>query len=74
MPAQWTGKIVGELHNNKLTAKELANELGWHDKYLSQVLNREHPPKDAQQKVTEALERLIRKKSIDAANTMLHEH
>lgn len=62
MPAQWTGKIVGEIHNNKLTAKELAKELGWHDKYLSQVLNCDDPPKDAEQKVSAALERLIERK------------
>lgn len=33
MPAQWTGEVVGKIHNNRLTAKELAEELGWNDKY-----------------------------------------
>ena len=51
MPAQWTGEVVGKIHNNRLTAKELAEELGWNDKYLSQVLNSENPPKNAEQKV-----------------------
>lgn len=50
MPAQWTGRIVGELHNNDLTAKELAKEADWNDKYLSQVLNSESPPKGAEQR------------------------
>ena len=45
MPAQWTGRIVGELHNKKLTLKELAREVGWNDKYLSQVINAENPPR-----------------------------
>ena len=62
MPAQWTGKIVGEIHNNRLTCKELAKELGWNEKYLSQVLNSEDPPKDAEHKVGTALERLIERK------------
>lgn len=63
MPAQWTGRIVGELHNNKLTLKELAKEVNWNDKYLSQVINSENPPKGAEQKLTEAMNRLIEKRA-----------
>ena len=63
MPAQWTGVVVGKIHNNQLTAKELAKEIGWNDKYLSQVLNSENPPKDAEQKVNDALNRIIERKS-----------
>lgn len=62
MPAQWTGRIVGEIHNNRLTAKALAEEVGWNDKYLSQVLNSENPPKGAEKKLTAALERIIERK------------
>lgn len=64
MPAQWTGAIVGEIHNNRLTAKDLAKELDWNPKYLSQVLNSENPPKDAEQKVTAALARIIAQKEV----------
>ena len=63
MPAQWTGRIVGELHNNNLTAKELAREVNWNDKYLSQVLNSENPPRNAEEKLMSALNRLIGKVS-----------
>lgn len=63
MPAQWTGRIVGELHNNRITMKELAKEVGWNDKYLSQVINSENPPKGAEQKLTEAMNRLIEKQT-----------
>ena len=63
MPAQWTGEVVGKIHNNRLTAKELAEELGWNDKYLSQVLNSENPPNNAEQKVNDALGRIIERKS-----------
>ena len=28
MPAQWTGEVVGKIHNNRLTAMELADALG----------------------------------------------
>lgn len=63
MPAQWTGEVVGKIHNNRLTAKEFAEELGWNDKYLSQVLNSENPPKNAEKKVNDALGRIIERKS-----------
>lgn len=63
MPAQWTGRIVGEIHNNRLTCKDLAKEVGWNEKYLSQVLNSENPPKDAEAKLNAALDRLITQKS-----------
>lgn len=63
MPAQWTGKIVGEMHNNNITGKMLAAELGWHEKYLSQVLNSIVTPKNAEVKVSAALERLIERRT-----------
>ena len=63
MPAQWTGRIVGEIHNNGLTRKELAKEVGWNEKYLIQVLNSENPPKAAEQKVSEALARILARRA-----------
>lgn len=62
MPAQWTGKIVGEMHINDITGKMLAAEVDWNEKYLSQVLNSEHPPKNAEEKLTGALNRIIERK------------
>lgn len=72
MPAQWTGAIVGELHNKGITAKQLAAELDWHEKYLSRVLNSADPPKRAEEKVRAALERIIRK--TDGSNKTVAPH
>lgn len=72
MPAQWTGTVVGKIHNNSLTAKELAKEIGWNEKYLSQVLNSENPPKRAEQKVCNALDRIIERKSKSTSDTPPH--
>lgn len=66
MPAQWTGAIVGEMHLNGITGKALASELGWNEKYLSQVLNSNNPPKSAQQKVTDALKRIVQRNGKEA--------
>lgn len=59
MPEQWTARLVGQLHMKKLTARRLAAEVGWNEKYLSAVLNGHRTPKRAQQVLEAALERLI---------------
>lgn len=58
MPAQWTGKLIGEMHLLGVTSKELAVEVGWHPKYLSVVLNGHKEPKGAEDKLRAALSRL----------------
>ena len=59
MPAQWTATLIGEMHLHGIKAKQLAEEVGWHEKYLSVVLNGHRNPKDAEQKLRAALDRLI---------------
>lgn len=59
MPAQWTAVIIGKMHLNAVTAKDLSAEVGWHPKYLSQVLNSRVNPKCAEEKLTAALERIV---------------
>ena len=58
MPAQWTAEIVGEMHLKSITGKQLAAELGWNPKYLSQVLNSPEPPKKAEEKIRNAMNRI----------------
>lgn len=58
MPAQWTAELLGEMHLRNVTAKQLAEETGWHPKYLSTVLNGHKEPKDAEKKLRAALTRI----------------
>lgn len=62
MPAQWTAELLGEMHLAGVTAKRLAAEAGWHEKYLSAVLNGHREPKNAEQTLRAALARLVEKK------------
>ena len=62
MPAQWTGDVIGKMHLFKITAKDLAAEIGWHPKYLSAVLNGKKEPKAGEEKIRDALMRLIEAK------------
>lgn len=59
MPAQWTAEVIGEMHLNGITAKQLAAEAGWHEKYLSVVLNGHREPKNAEATLKASLERLV---------------
>ena len=59
MPAQWTADVIGQMHLNGVTGKQLASEIGWNAKYLSQVLNGHETPKGAEEKVRAALGRII---------------
>ena len=59
MPAQWTADVIGEMHLNGVTGKQLAAEIGWNPKYLSQVLNGHESPKGAEAKVRAALGKLL---------------
>lgn len=63
MIGQWTADVVGQMHINRITAKRLAEEIGWHPKYLSQVLNGHKAPKSAESKVRKALANLISRKN-----------
>ena len=62
MPAQWTGRLVGEIHNAGLTIKRVAAEAGLNAKYISQVLNGDAESPKAEQKLRAALARLCEKR------------
>lgn len=61
MPAQWTAEIIGELHLNGITAKQLAERLGVTTAYVSMVLNGHREPKGAEEKFRKALAELTAK-------------
>jgi lambda repressor-like predicted transcriptional regulator len=62
MPAQWTADLIGELHLNGITHKQLAEEAGWHPKYLSSVLNGHREPKNAEKILRSALSCIVNAK------------
>lgn len=59
MPAQWTAELIGKMHLNGITAKQLAAKAGWNSKYLSAVLNGHREPKNAEKTLFGALEKLL---------------
>ena len=61
----WTGDIVGLMHTHHISSKEMAAELGWHEKYLSSVLNGHRAPKGAEEKCRKAISEIIARKGME---------
>lgn len=67
MPAQWTGELVGKMHNNRVSSQELAAKIGCSTKWLSMVLNGHCSPKGAEQRFNAALDELIKEREEENA-------
>lgn len=59
MPETWTGEIVAALHVNRITQKELADEMGVTGVYVSTLLNGHASPAGAREKMRAALDAII---------------
>ena len=59
MPKEWTGDLVGLMHNKKITFAQLAEKLGLSREYVSMVLNGHREPAGAEQKFREAVNELV---------------
>ncbi len=59
MVAQWIGDLIGKMHVNGVTAKELSAYMGYNPKYVSAVLNGKRSPRKAEETFSKALEELI---------------
>ena len=60
MPAQWTGDLVGQMHNNKITKRQLAEYMGVTPEYVSMVLNGHREPAGAEETFRSAVNAIIR--------------
>ena len=63
MTKNWTGNLVGLLHDNKISKTQLAEEIGVTREYVSMVLNGHREPEGAEEKFTAALNRIIDRKN-----------
>ena len=59
MLPKWTGDVVGTLHLHNIEIRELAAKMGCAPEYLGIILNGTREPKNAEDKVTQALEELL---------------
>ena len=61
-PEKWTGNLLGRMHNEKITNRDLAKELGVSSAYISQILNGNRKPDGIKQRMDNAVSRIIEKR------------
>ena len=59
MPESWTGKLIGEMHNAKVTYDDMAEVMGCTKSYVSRLLNCSRTPKDARERCEGAFEAIM---------------
>lgn len=62
MRAEWTGDLVGRMHNAEITQGELAEKIGWSRGYVNMVLAGTRNPADAERKLNEAFSAILKEK------------
>ena len=62
---QWTGALVGKMHNEKIRLEDVASELGVTKAYVSMILNCKRSPDGARERLEHAVDEIIRKRSDD---------
>lgn len=58
MPEEWTGRLIGDMHNAGVSRAEIARELGVSTAYVTMVLNGIRTPEGAEKKLCAAFERV----------------
>ena len=63
MPEKWTGKLLGEMHNERVTRTELANELGCTKAYVCMVLNGQKTAKGVEERFANAFKSILERRN-----------
>ena len=64
MVEKWTGRLVGRMHNERVTYDELAAELGVTKSYVSMILHGTRKPAGIKERMEEALNAVIEKRKV----------
>lgn len=60
---EWTGAVIGKMHNNKITFDMLANKMGVTKSYISMCLNCKRKPSLIQERIEKAIDEIIAERS-----------
>lgn len=65
MPEKWTGRLIGRMHNERITYEDLAAELGVTKSYVSMILNGKRSPDGIRARMEEAFIRLVQRRGAE---------
>ena len=69
MVEKWTGKLIGKMHNNRVSLTDVAQELGVTKAYVSMILNGTRKPPEAQRRLETAVDAIIARKKSQTMQT-----
>lgn len=64
MLAQWIGDFVGRMHRHRITITHLSQEMDVTREYLSLILNGHREPSGIEERMNDALNRIIEKQNL----------
>lgn len=68
MPEKWTGRLIGKMHNEKITYDDLAKALGITKEYVGMILNGKRKPNGIRKRMEEAVDAIIKRRSLEVPN------
>lgn len=63
MPEKWTGRLIGRLHNERITYEDLSNEMGCTKAYISMILNGVRKPEGIRKRMEDAVNSIINRRT-----------
>lgn len=69
MPEKWTGRLIGKMHNERVTYEALGAEMGVTKAYVSMVLNGARNPQKARERFEAAFERIVQRKKSEKTDS-----
>ena len=62
MPEEWTGHLIGKMHNHRISNNDLAAELGVTKSYISMIFSGARSPAGAREKLEAAVAAIIERR------------
>lgn len=63
MREKWTGHLIGQMHNEKITYQMVADELGITKAYVGMILNGKRTPKNGKQRIEDAVKAILSRRA-----------
>lgn len=62
LPEKWTGRLIGKMHNEKVTYEDIAAEIGTTKAYVSMILNGRRNPANARERLEAAVDAIVQRR------------
>lgn len=67
MPEKWTGRLIGRMHNERVTYDDLGAEMGVTKAYVSMILNGTRKPEGIKERMEAAFNAVLEKRKVGSA-------